>query len=83
MFISRSSLPQVFFKIDALKNLANFKGKHVLEYLFNKVADPFYEICEIFKNTFFYITPPMAASTFLWVQLTLSTIVFAFIQRLK
>ena len=46
----------------------------VLEYLFNKVATLLkrdssagffsYEVCKIFKNTFFHRTPPVAASEF-------------------
>ena len=57
--------------IDVLENFANFTGKHqCLESLFNKVADlketPTQvfssEICEIFKDTFLYRTPPVAAS---------------------
>ena len=61
----------MFLIIDGLKNFANFTGKHhCLESLFNKVADlketPTQvfssEMCEIFKDTFFYRTPPVAAS---------------------
>ena len=65
-----SSLSQVFFKIDVLKNFSNFTGKHQCFGLFTKVAGlkatPTHvfscEICEIFKNTFFKTTPPVAAS---------------------
>ena len=42
--MKKSSHLQVFYKIGALKNFANFTG-----------------ICEIFKNTFFHRTPPVAA----------------------
>ena len=60
------------------QSFANFPGKHLCWSLFfDKVADLkacnfikketltqvlFCEICEIFKNTFFYRTPPLAAS---------------------
>ena len=69
---------QIFFKIGPLKNFANFTGKHLCwSPFFNIVAglkrsvtflkrdsNPgvFWEICEVFKNTFFYRTPPVAAS---------------------
>ena len=36
----------------------------MLESLFNKVAGLKAKFCEIFKNTFFYRTPPVAASIF-------------------
>ena len=49
----RSSRLQMYFEIGVLKNFANFKGKHLLESLFNKVA-----------STFFYRTHPVAASEF-------------------
>ena len=68
----RSSVKKVFFKI--LRNLyentcaiasflirlqaeaCNFTNKETLAQVF------FSEFCEIFKNTFFYRTPPVAAS---------------------
>ena len=38
--INRSSRPEVFCKIDVLKNFAKFTGKHMCPSLFfNKVAD--------------------------------------------
>ena len=49
----RSSRLQMFFEIGVLKNFANFKGKHLLESLFNKVA-----------SSFFYRTHAVAASEF-------------------
>ena len=55
----RSSRSQMFLKIDVLKNFASFTSfasLPVLESLFNKVAG------EVFKNTFFYRTPPVTAS---------------------
>ena len=53
----------------------------VLESLFNKVFNKVYyrdtptqafpcEFCEIFKNTFFYRTPPVAASAFNVVRIS-------------
>ena len=48
----------------ALKSLANFTGKHLYWSLFllKTPTQVFsYEICEIFKNTFFYRIPPVAA----------------------
>ena len=69
----RSSRSQVFCKNVVLENFTNLTGKHLCHNLFfNKVAGPailfkkrlefFCDICEIFKNTFFYKTPQMAAS---------------------
>ena len=62
----RSSLSQIFFKIDVLKNFANFKGKHLCWSLFLiklQVFKPIIkrpqhrcfplEICEIPKCTYF------------------------------
>ena len=61
-----SSRFQMFFKIDVLKNLTSFTGKHLRWSSFNKVAKLYYketptqmfscEICEVFKNIFFYRT---------------------------
>ena len=63
---SKCNRPQMFFKIGILKKSANFTGKHLYWSLFfHKVADPSLvscEICENFKNNFFYRTRPMAAS---------------------
>ena len=74
----RSTRPEVFCIKGALKNFAKFTGKHLCQSpLFNKVAGPqacnftkketleqvfSCEFCEIFKNTFFYRTPSVAAS---------------------
>ena len=73
----RSSRLAVFRKKDALENFTKFTGKHLCQSLFfNKVpgitpatllkkrlAQVFScEFCEIFKNTFFYRTSPVAAS---------------------
>ena len=55
----RSSRPEVFCKKGVLRNLAKFTGKYLCQCLFfNKVTGLF---CEIFKNTFYYRTPPVAA----------------------
>ena len=54
MFISRSSLPQVFFKIDVLKNLANFKGKHLCWSIFLiKLQTPSMKFAKFLKTPFF------------------------------
>ena len=52
----RSSRSQMFLKIDVLRNF--HKKAPVLESLFNEVAD------EVFKNMFFYRTPPVAVFVF-------------------
>ena len=48
----------MFFKVDVLKDFANFPGKHVCwtTQVFSC------EVCDIFKNTFFYRTLLVAAS---------------------
>ena len=68
----RISCLKVFYKTDILKNFAKFTGKHLCQSLFSRsvtslkketVAQLFScEFCEIFKNSFFYKTPPVAAS---------------------
>ena len=73
----RSTRPEVFCKNGVLRNFAKFTGKHLCQNLFfNKVvgkacnfikkeslAQVFScEFCEISKKTFFYRTPPVAAS---------------------
>ena len=63
----------MFCKRGVLRNLAKFTEKHLWQSLFfNKVAGLIeketlvqvfsYEICQIYKDTFSYGTPPMAAS---------------------
>ena len=63
----------MFYKKGVLRNLAKFTGKNLWQSLFfNKVAGLIEkgtlvqvfsgEFCQISKNTFSYITPPMAAS---------------------
>ena len=74
---NRSSRPEVFWKKGVLRNFAKFTGKHLYQSLFvNKVAGLTCnfikkeslaqvfscEFCKIFKNTFFYRTPQVAAS---------------------
>ena len=49
----------MFFKIGVLKSFAIFTGKH--QFLESPLEFS-YEYCGIFKNTFFYRTPPAAAS---------------------
>ena len=52
----RNSRLQMFYKIDVLENFAKFCK--MLESLFNKVAHMLsYELCKIFKNAYFPITP--------------------------
>ena len=73
----RSSRPEVFCRKGVLGNFAKFTGKHLCQSLFfNKVTGQAYsfikkeilaqvfscEFCEISKNTYFYRTPPVAAS---------------------
>ena len=71
--IIRSSRSQMLFKIGILKNFAIFTGKHLCWSFFLIKLQAFRpeketptqvfscEYCEIFKNTFFYRTPPVAA----------------------
>ena len=63
---NRSSLQEVFCKKGALKNFAKLTGKHLCQSLFFKketLTQVFScESCENFKGTFFYRTPPVAAS---------------------
>ena len=64
----------MFFKIDALKNFVIFTRKRLCQSLFFKKPESCNyiktetlewvfscEFCKIFKNTFFYRTPPVAA----------------------
>ena len=58
------------------KNFAKFAVKHLCQSLFfsfsikQTLAQVFScEFCEIFKNTFFYRTPPVAASDLCWVKI--------------
>ena len=74
--IFRSSRPGVFCKKGALENFIKFTGKHKSLCNFaEKEACNFIKIetlaqvfsckfCEVFKNTFFYRTPLVAASVF-------------------
>ena len=85
-------LSQMFFKIGLLKSFANFLGKHQCWSLFSiklqgwKGLELYYketptlvfpcEICEIFNNTFFFVTPPVAAfqSFLLWLAFCLKQV---------
>ena len=85
---NRSRHPEVFYKIGVLKNFAKFTGKHLCQRLsFNKVAGLkpetllkkrlrlmcfFCEIRKIFKNIFFYRTPPFASQKLLLQKLNRS-----------
>ena len=59
----------MFFKRAVLRNFANYSGQHVCWSLLLIKKTPTqvfsFEICEIFKNTFFYRTPPVNASVLL------------------
>ena len=59
----RSSRSQMFFQMGVFKNLAIFKGKKGLQLYLKRDSTQVFscEYCEIFKNTFFYRTPPVAA----------------------
>ena len=78
----RSSRPKVFRKKGALRNFTKFTGKHLCQSLFfNKLIKKetlaqvfFCEFCEISKNTFFYRTYPVAASTFDYLVCCISEI---------
>ena len=67
---TRSSHWEVFCKKGVLKNFTKFTGKHLcwslffknLFFLKKRLREFSCEFCEIFKNTFFYRTPPVAAS---------------------
>ena len=72
----RSSCFQIFIKISVLKNFPIFTGKHLCWSLFLKNLHVLkstslltgdsntgvFEYCKIFKNSFFYRIPMMAAS---------------------
>ena len=63
-FLFRSSCPEVFCKKGVLKYFAKFTGKHLCQSpFFDKVAG-LRKFWEIFKNTFSYRTPLVAASAF-------------------
>ena len=59
--ISRSSRMEVFCRKGVLENSAKFIGKHLC-WTPAKIFS--YEFCEIFKKTFTYRTPQLAASQF-------------------
>ena len=84
-YICRSSRPKVFRKKGVLRNFTKFTGKHLCQSLFfNKLIKKetlaqvfFCEFCEISKNTFFYRTYPVAASTFDYLVCCISEILWS------
>ena len=56
----RSSRLQMFIKISVLKNFESFTGKHLCWSLFLTKLQSF-KFFKMFKNTFFYRIPPVAA----------------------
>ena len=68
--IYRSSRSQMFLKIVVLENFAIFTGKHLCWSLFLIKLTPTQlfscEYWKIFKNTFFYRTPPVDAWIYLY-----------------
>ena len=59
----RSSRPEVFCEKGVLTNFGKFTGKHLCQNLF-LITLQACEFSEISKNTFFYRTPPVAASVY-------------------
>ena len=65
--------PKLFYKIGATHNFVKFTGNQLYRSLFIKLAGlwpatslkNFLKFCEIFKNIFFYRTPPVAAADFM------------------
>ena len=64
MFISKSrtSHPEVFYKLGILKNFVKFTGKPLCQSIFFIKKDTLAQVLsfgffKIFKNTFFYSTP--------------------------
>ena len=79
--IFRSSHPDVFCQKGVLENFAKFTGKHLLQSLFFAGLGPAIllkirlwrkcfpvSLTKVFKNTFSYRTPPVAASEFQWTS---------------
>ena len=92
-YLHRSSCLQKFFRVGVLKIFSNFTGKHLCwTFLFLKlqtwglqlyqIETPIQvfscKICKIFKNIFFYRTPPVAASvyTFLFTLFIYTYVLF-------
>ena len=74
----RSSRSQIFFRIDAFKNLAIFTGKQLcLQLYYIETPTQLFscEYCEIFKNSFFI-------EIFRWLLLSLSFKIFPVIWKL-
>ena len=77
-YLHRNSRSQIFFKVGVLKNFSNFTGKHQCQsfslirlqtwglQLYQETPTQVFscKICKIFKNAFFYRTPPVAASVY-------------------
>ena len=59
----RSNRPEVFCEKGVLRNFGKFTGKHLCQNLF-LIKLQACEFSEISKNTFFYRTPPVAASVY-------------------
>ena len=59
----RSNHPEVFCEKGVLRNFGKFTGKHLCQNLF-LIKLQACEFSEISKNTFFYRTPPVAASVY-------------------
>ena len=59
-----SSRPELFCKKDVLENFIKFTGKQACNFIEKETLTQVFscEFCEIFKNTFFHRTPPVAAS---------------------
>ena len=68
--VFRSSRPEVFCKKGVLRNVSNFKRKHLCQGLFIKkesLVQVFSrEFCKVFKNIFFHRTSPVAAFVYVW-----------------
>ena len=75
----RSSSPDVFYKNGDLKNFAIFTGKHLCRSIFFIEKETLTQVfscifCEIFLNTFFYITPRLAVSKSTYKSVTQNNI---------
>ena len=75
----RSRRLLMFFKIDVLKNFANYTGKHLcwilikLQFLIERLQHRCFPaiFANVLKNTFFHGTPPVAASVW-WILYCIS-----------
>ena len=66
-YFYRSSRLEVFCRKGVLRNVPKFTGKHRCNFIKKEILAQVFsrEFCEISKNTFFHITPPVAASIFI------------------